>query len=765
MYSGDWPISRKFRVQVTVSGESVTEPFTPFAIEIDFAGLLSAKRIAGNFARHSLIVTRIVDDRFEEPAAHAMSEDFTLGDKGEVSWVIRDQEALEYYVYFDIEENGPFDPPGRIALAGNGDVLRYNSGTGEPLDVGIPVQLPVFVDWDGDGLLDMIQGTTYANTIGYPYNGTWFFRNAGSNSEPLYDDFIRLKVDDEFIDAQVFDAVDWNGNGLTDLAAKPYGRNEIHIYLNTGKRDRSGLPVLTRGEVVDFAELIGPGGQCGAGSVQLFDLYGDGRIHLAAVIRDLQDKSKYGHIFGPYYDNYILIFENRQSKGKPPKFKAPYKLSLADGSVLTLKGGGSGSLCDWNGDGVWDVMLADCKDSEQRFRLFRNEGTNEEPELTDAGLLMEGKYPGVGGRFYSNASFKGFILKQKCRLFRYFEDIGKKPGAPVLRDRGLLRQRNGRVSVGEYSWPWVCDWDGDGGRDIAAGCSGGSPFIIEETGKSDPPVYRPRRILESAGVPIWHTWGNTLTQTGGERTEGYWRPAIVDWDLDGLPDLLAPIGISHGKLVDGKPVPDGRLFFYKNTGTRSDPRYAAPEEILLEDGSPPMACHTAFPMDWDSDGRYEIVSFDFEGRLCLYRLKDDPQKDPLTLLPGIPLLMEDGSFFNLEMIYKYVGRQWGVELAVCDWDGRGVWDIVIGTREMLLLFRNNGSIEKPLYTAGERMELWGKQIKHSVHSLRPFPVDWDGTGRMDLIVGSESGWFHLFRRPALEGACPKAELSKVQERK
>ena len=82
MYSGDWPISRKFRVQVTVSGESVTESFTPFAIEIDFAALLSAKRIAGKFARHSLIVTRIAGDRFEEPAAHAMSEDFTRGDKG-----------------------------------------------------------------------------------------------------------------------------------------------------------------------------------------------------------------------------------------------------------------------------------------------------------------------------------------------------------------------------------------------------------------------------------------------------------------------------------------------------------------------------------------------------------------------------------------------------------------------------------------------------------------------------------------------------------
>ena len=58
-----------------------------------------------------------------------------------------------------------------------------------------------------------------------------------------------------------------------------------------------------------------------------------------------------------------------------------------------------------------------------------------------------------------------------------------------------------------------------------------------------------------------------------------------------------------------------------NIGRRNQPRYAEAQGILLQDGSPPMAMHVAFPVDWDSDRRYELVAFDFAGRLCVYSLK------------------------------------------------------------------------------------------------------------------------------------------------
>jgi hypothetical protein len=33
--------------------------------------------------------------------------------------------------------------------------------------------------------------------------------------------------------------------------------------------------------------------------------------------------------------------------------------------------------------------------------------------------------------------------------------------------------------------------------------------------------------------------------------------------------------------------------------------------------------------------------------------------------------------------------------------------------------------------------------------MRPFAVDWDNTGKLDILSGSESGWLHLFRRAIL----------------
>ena len=792
-----WSLDRRFRLFMSFDKASVRDPFTPVSIYLDFTDILrTARPTAGPMVDPTSRVCResitLVNFGAGSDPAHQnaeaipinLSERFGEGESGDLSFVIRRPDELEYVLYFDVEEkqsgkaHGNASSPERprsnfqsetIALVGNGDVIRYGSGTPEPFDVAMPIQLPVFVDWTGDGRLDALCGSIYANTIGFPYHSSWFFRNVGSNDAPVYDDFVRLKADGEYITDCAFDVFDWNGNGLQDLICKPYGKNEIQVYENTGERDACGLPILLRGERVELSDAIGRGGQTGIGSLQLFDFRGDGRVSLIGVIRELNDTSQFGHIFGPYYDNAVVVFESASSPGenaRPPRFKPPYRLTLADGSPLSLKGSSGGSVCDWNSDGVWDVVLVEVEGSKRYLRLIENTGTNDNPSLVDAGRFLDGRNNPTTGKYYNNASYHGMITVDSDCMFRYFEDLSAdspESAAPDFRDRGNFRQLHGRVSIGVYSWPWVCDWDGDGGRDIVTGSASGMAWVTEEAGRHDPPVYRPRRLIEAAGEPIWHTWGTTLTQTGGERTEGYWQPAMYDWDNDGLDDLIVPVGISHGKMVDGSVLPDGRLFFYRNIGNRDQPRFAASEEMLLENGEPPMASHTAYVLDWDGDGRGEIVAMDFEQRLCVYRLKSDPKVDPLTLLPGVPLLMTDGSVFSAETVYEIIGRRWGMQHAVCDWRGAGVWDIIIGTKEMLLLFKNAGSNEEPRYAPGERMCLWGEPLSHSTHSLRPFPVDWDGTGRMDLIAGSESGWFHLFRRPVFERTRPTARISVVYE--
>jgi len=120
--------------------------------------------------------------------------------------------------------------------------------------------------------------------------------------------------------------------------------------------------------------MTGLGGQCGIGMVQFFDLYGDGRLHLIAIVRELADKGETGHIVGSYYDNYILVFENKESPGRPPQVRNPYRLKMADGRPLTLKGGAGGSV------GIGTAMgCGMCFWRDGRIRAADSIVRNEEP--------------------------------------------------------------------------------------------------------------------------------------------------------------------------------------------------------------------------------------------------------------------------------------------------------------------------------------------------------------------------------------------------
>ena len=85
-------------------------------------------------------------------------------------------------------------------------------------------------------------------------------------------------------------------------------------------------------------------------------------------------------------------------------------------------------------------------------------------------------------------------------------------------------------------------------------------------------------------------------------------------------------------------------------------------------------------------------------------------------------------------------------------------DLIIGSAFALFLFVNCGSNDRPVFRAPVKMQRWEEEIHHSRHNLKPCSVDWDGLGRTDLLVGSESGWFHLFRRPVLTGPRPTATV-------
>ena len=56
---------------------------------------------------------------------------------------------------------------------------------------------------------------------------------------------------------------------------------------------------------------------------------------------------------------------------------------------------------------------------------------------------------------------------------------------------------------------------------------------------------------------------------------GYSYPAYVDWDNDGLPDLMLANETN-------------RIFWYKNVGTRKEPRFGPRQQVIC-DGFPDSA--------------------------------------------------------------------------------------------------------------------------------------------------------------------------------
>ena len=49
------------------------------------------------------------------------------------------------------------------------------------------------------------------------------------------------------------------------------------------------------------------------------------------------------------------------------------------------------------------------------------------------------------------------------------------------------------------------------------------------------------------------------------------------------------------------------------------------------------------------------------------------------------------------------------------------------------------------------MEVDGQSLSVGNHVTTPFPVDWDKSGKLDILASGESGLLYLYRRSYLDG--------------
>lgn len=160
-------------------------------------------------------------------------------------------------------------------------------------------------------------------------------------------------------------------------------------------------------------------------------------------------------------------------------------------------------------------------------------------------------------------------------------------------------------------------------------------------------------------------------------------------------------------------------------------------------------------MDFDNDGKNDIVAGDSEGAVSFFKnigTKSKPELAEAVMVEagGKPIFatkriygMKDGK----RQVTKVIAGSSELadsysKLHLADWNGDGLRDLLMGhSRKEILLYLNFGTAAAPEFGQPGLI----KPAEGSFPS-RPSPlvIDWDKDGLNDLLVGSDDGKIYFF---------------------
>ncbi len=526
----------------------------------------------------------------------------------------------------------------------------------------------------------------------------YLFPNIGTAREPRFGDPVALDLEADWVKGNEYFHMarfhDIDGDGIPELVVgtdswDDYWPNGLE-WNDVGYRayDAAGrwLGGPLRGFLYAFkntgtlsAPVLGHGRPILGGETPL-EVYGQ----CAPAFGDFTGEGRDAVVCGEFWN--ILHFARQAG---PFVFEQPKLVADAAGAPVLL------DQCihlpcavDWDGDGRLDILVG----AEDGYVTFlRNTGTGSDGRPT-------------------------------------FEKIGRVEGVEPSIHAGVLPS------------PAAHDFSGNGLPDLVVGNSTGELLFYENLGPRAAPGLAREIMIEAGGKPVRIAAGLTGSIQGpSEKMFGYSCPTIADWDGDGLPDLLVSDVNGHHN-------------FYRNDGGTVPPRFEAPRPLTWQ-GRPLKTVWRVRPavVDWLGDGQLHYLALDEDGLLSDFRRASDTE-----LADKRHPRWEDGA--KMRFTQDVGGGRGRVKLCAVDWTGDGRIDLVIGTHARasvppgptgqprnttgqagIFLLENIGSNAEPVFAFPKAFRFRGETIRMAMHVASPEAVDWDGSGKLGLLVGVEDG--------------------------
>ena len=705
--------------------------YIPLSPVIDFGAMISAAGLPGVFDPNSIEVIDLADGAV---IPHARTEDFTYGDAGRIEWVIMSPVHRRYEIRFRTVEKRPFLAPQTYTpLIGVGDLIRYNAGVPRPVTMAYGMNL---VDLTGDGLPDLVGCWNYYYRPDAPVSGLICYPRVGDPEAFTFGDLTRLRYVEtaESEELKHFEGVyveadfaDVNGDGLSDLVFAKAFSSEVTFFLNTGRRDSCGLPLFMKDRSIPITV-----GQCEG--LCLVDLNQDGRMDLVVNRQYVRNLNPAGWPFEP---------------------SEPMELPV----------GYSPAFLDLSGDGHLDAVYLTGTGCDQRVFWRRNEGGDTPlfgPEQPMEGIALASP---TLLKAVTDGARRGLLVQHDAyQKIAFMELADHTPDGPVWRVGGIASSVSAPLSGSDQAWPCLCDWNNDGVTDLLIGGGYGWPRIVINDGTNERPAYREPAPILSEGKPI-RILRDDLLFSRNWHNMGYPYPVFVDWDGDGLPDLMLPNETN-------------RIVWYRNIGSLPEPAFG-PMQILEVDGYPdspearahagrladdktlpnhPYPDDTTSPFwwrtgaafgDWNGDGLMDLITHGTDRKATLFVQYRDPSGHLRLRREGY-VRLEDGRLIDDAIVGRE--KHWTESFRAVDWDGDGLIDLVYnnaGTGRIFLL-KNVGTRQAPVFAAAREFRCYGESIGYTIHGPNAWAGDLNGDGKPDLIGAVEWSVYPFLCHAALE---------------